>query len=120
MSIELNDLNYSEFIENTDDIVFIDFYSPFCPPCQEVLGILEVLTNYYRDKEVSICKVDVTQNPKLAQKYRVASVPLCVVIGKDKMVKSAEMGARADDVYFGMIDAQLKKKKSFFKKIFGL
>jgi len=44
----------------------------------------------------------------------VRSVSLTVVVGKDKMVKKAEVGLLNIDGYFKMIDKALGKNKGFF------
>ena len=49
----------------------------------------------------------------------VRSVPLIVLIGKNKMVKRAEVGLLAIDGYFKMIDKEIGKGKGFFSKLFG-
>jgi len=66
MLIDLNDSNYSSHVESFDGPIFIDFYSPTCGPCQEVLAQLPHLDNYFKD-EAMIAKVNVTENPKLAK-----------------------------------------------------
>jgi len=117
--LELTDSNYTEFIENTQSLVFIDFYSNTCPPCQTLLTYLPNLAEHYKDKNVVIAKVNSAHNPKLSNKFMVRSVPLTVVIGKDKMVKKAEVGLLAIDGYFKMIDKELGSNKGFFSKLFG-
>jgi len=117
MIIELNDNNYSEFIEHTDLPVFIDFYSPSCGPCQEVLQLLPQLEEYFKDTAV-ISKVNITQNPRLAQKYEINSVPFCVSIGKkDKIVKDYELGAASMQRYINML--KKAQGKGFFSRMFG-
>ncbi len=116
---ELTDGSYPSFIESTENVVFIDFYSDTCPPCQTLLTFLPTLAEHYKEEAVTIAKVNVGNNPKLAAKFMVRSVPLTVVIGKDKMVKKAEVGLLAIDGYFKMIDKELGKGKGFFGKLFG-
>ncbi len=116
--LELSDQNYTEFMENTNAIVFIDFYSDTCPPCQTLLSYLPNLAEHYTGKEVVIAKVNSAYNPKLSQKFMVRSVPLTVVIGKDKMVKKAEVGLLSLEKYFKMIDKELSSDKGFFAKFF--
>ena len=115
---ELNDKNYTDFIENTDAVVFIDFYSDTCPPCQTLLSYLPNLVEHFKDKEVIIAKVNAANNPKLSKKFMVRSVPLTVVIGKDKMAKRAEVGLLSMDAYIKMIEKALGKG-GFFAKLFG-
>ena len=116
--VELNDLNYTDFMENTDAVVFIDFYSDTCPPCQTLLTYLPNLVEHYKDDKVVIAKVNSSYNPKLITKFMVKSLPLTVLIGKDKMVKRAEVGLLSMSSYFKMIDKELKRGKGFFAKFF--
>jgi len=117
--LELSDANYSSFMETTDAVVFIDFYSDTCPPCQTLLSYLPNLAQHYKEKNVVIAKVNSAYNPKLASKFMVRSVPLTVVIGKDKMVKKAEVGLLTLDAYFKMIDKEIGQSKGFFARIFS-
>ena len=117
MIIELTDEAYSQLVESSDKAIFIDFYSPMCGPCQEVLANLPHLDSYFNDEAI-IAKVDVTQNPRLAKKYEIGSVPFCVSIGaKDKMVKDYEVGAASVDRYIRMV--KKAQGKSFFSRLFG-
>jgi len=121
MIYDLTDANYSEFVQTTEQVIFIDFYTQSCPSCVALMPILDVLDNNFSD-QAKICRVDANKNPKLAQKYAIRSVPVCVVIGKDKMVKEAELGANSVEHYFGMIERALGKKSAvsnFFGKLFG-
>ncbi|RLA77253.1 MAG: thiol reductase thioredoxin [Epsilonproteobacteria bacterium] len=117
--LELSDSSYSAFIESFDGVVFIDFYSDTCPPCQTLLTYLPLLVEHYKNDKVAIAKVNAAYNPKLSNKFMVRSVPLTVLIGKDKMVKKAEVGLLGVDGYFNMIDKELNQKKGFFSKFFG-
>ncbi len=114
--IELTDDNYTAHVEAYEGPIFIDFYSPMCGPCQEVLAQLPHLENYFKENAM-IAKVNVTQNPKLAKKYEISSVPFCVSIGKDKMVKDYELGAASVDRYVRMV--QKAEGKGFFARLFG-
>ncbi len=117
MIIELTDEAYSQLVESSDKAIFIDFYSPMCGPCQELLGQLPHVDNYFKDEAI-IAKVDVTQNPRLAKKYEISSVPFCVTIGaKDKMVKDYEVGAISVDRCIGMV--KKAQGKGFFSRLFG-
>ena len=117
MIIELSDESYSHFIETSEKPIFIDFYSPSCGPCQELLTQLPHLDNYFKDEAI-IAKVDITQNPRLAQKYEISSVPFCVSISaKEKIVKDFELGAASVDRYIRMI--KRAQGKGLFSRLFG-
>jgi len=117
--LELTDINYTSFMEQTDCVVFIDFYSDTCPPCQTLLTYLPNLAQHYSDEKVVIAKVNSAHNPKLSNKFMVRSVPLTVVIGEDKMVKKADVGLSSLNSYFKMIDNEIGKPKGFFSGLFG-
>ncbi len=113
---ELSDENYVDVVQEHNGTIFIDFYSPMCGPCQELLSILPRLKNSV-DNDVLVAKVDVNQNPKLAKKYEISSVPFCVSIGKDKMVKDYELGSSNVERYISMI--KKAQGKNFFQRLFS-
>ena len=117
--LELTDTTYPDFIQETSSTVFIDFYSPTCGPCQTLMSYLPKIAQNYKEDDIVIAKVNVANNPKLAKKFMVQSVPLTIIVGNDKMVKSAEIGLRGIDRYFKMIDKELGKSRGFFSKLFG-
>jgi thioredoxin 1 len=118
MIIEISDENYVQIVEGLDKPLFIDFYSPMCGPCQEVLQLLPHLDNYFKERAI-IAKVNVTQNPKLAQKYEISSVPFCVSIdAMKKEVKDYELGGGSADRYIRMIE-KAEGKKGFFSRLFS-
>jgi len=117
--IELKDSNYVAFMEKTDAVVFIDFYSDTCVPCQTLMTYLPNIAEHYTNEDVVIAKVNSAKNSKLSAKFMVRSVPLTVVIGKDKMVKKAEVGLLGINAYYKMIDKELKNGKGFLSRFFN-
>lgn len=117
--LELTDKTYPSFIEDTKKVVFIDFYSETCAPCQSLLTMLPMIAEHYQDEDVVIAKVNSELNPKLSAKFMVKSVPLTLVIGQDKMVKKADVGLKTIDAYVKMIDKALGKDLGLFARLFG-
>lgn len=117
--LELTDKTYTSFMEETESVVFIDFYSETCPPCQTLLSYLPNLAEHFKDEDAVIAKVNAAYNPKLSKKFMVQSVPLTVVIGKDKIVKRAEVGLLSIDGYIKMINKEIGKSRGFFSRVFG-
>lgn len=61
--------------------VLVDFWATWCPPCKAIAPSLEELAQEYGEK-LQIVKVDIDQNPQLAQRYGVRSIPtLKVFVG---------------------------------------
>ena len=116
MVLDLTDTNYTQTIEQNNKAIFIDFYSPTCGPCQELLPRLPHLAEHFGD-DALVCKCDATRNPKLSQKYEIRGVPFCVAIGTDKMIKDYELGAPSMNRLISMV--QKAQGKGFFARLFG-
>lgn len=74
---------------NSDKPVLIDFWATWCGPCQMQGPIIDDIANELSD--VKVCKVNVDENPDLAKKYRVMSIPNLVVI-ENGVLKTQEVG----------------------------
>ena len=62
----------SRVLENTNPVI-VDFYAPWCGPCQMMLPVVEELAGEQSDVEV--IKVNIDETPELAQEYGVMGVP---------------------------------------------
>ena len=89
---EVNDLNFNEEITNSDSIVVVDFWAPWCGPCKMLTPVIEELAKEM-GKEVKFAKVNVDENPVISSKYRVSSIPTVVIFNKDT-VKETMVGFR--------------------------
>lgn len=76
----------SEVLENSG-VVVVDFYADWCAPCKMLAPILEEVQEEL--PEVKIVKVNVDENPSIANKYRIASIPTVKIFkaGEDKETK---------------------------------
>ena len=89
---EVNDKNFNEEIGNSDSIVVVDFWAPWCGPCKMLSPVIEELAKEM-GKEVKFAKVNVDENPMISSKYRIASIPTVMVFSKDT-VKETMVGFR--------------------------
>ncbi|HEY5588476.1 MAG TPA: thioredoxin [Candidatus Paceibacterota bacterium] len=92
---EVNDKNFNEEIANSDSIVVVDFWAPWCGPCRMLSPVIEELAKEMgkEGKEVKFAKVNVDENPMISSKYRIASIPTVMVFKKDA-VKETMVGFR--------------------------
>ena len=65
--------------------VVVDFWAPWCAPCRAIAPMLEELAATYAGK-VKVAKVNVDEEPELAQVFRVTGIPTLAAIRGTKVV----------------------------------
>ena len=66
--------------------VLVDFWAPWCPPCRAIAPSLEEISVELEGK-LHVIKVDIDQNPELAQRFGVRSIPTLKVFVHGKVAK---------------------------------
>lgn len=78
--------NYTQEVENSNIPILVDFWAPWCGPCRAVAPILEQLAAKYSGK-IKIGKVNVDEEPALASKFRVMSIPTLILFKNGHVVQ---------------------------------
>jgi len=89
--INININNFREEVMNSDKPVFLDFWAPWCGPCRMVAPIVEEIAEERVD--IKVGKVNVDEEPELARRFGIMSIPTLIVI-KDGNVVRQSMGAK--------------------------
>lgn len=84
-------------------IQVIDFYATWCGPCRKLSPIIEKMEKKYAGK-INFSKIDIDENPTLAEKYGVSAIPTLVYIKGDTVVDTT-VGLLSEDE----LDAKLSK-----------
>jgi thioredoxin 1 len=83
----------------------VDFSAAWCSPCRSIAPVIEGLANDYANR-VTVATVDIDDNPRLAARYGVRSVPT-VMLFAGGGVKRVFVGARSAQEYRAGIDELL-------------
>ena len=86
--------NFEAEVLNSDKPVLLDFFATWCGPCRMVGPILEEIAQ--ENENIKVCKIDVDQDPELANRFKVSSIPLLVVMQDGNVVNQA-LGAKPKD-----------------------
>ena len=77
--IQITEDNFDEIVMKSEKPVLIDFYADWCGPCKMLSPIVEQISEEYADTYL-VGKVNVDEQPGLALKYQVMSIPMLVTM----------------------------------------
>ena len=92
--------NFGNEVMLSEKPVLIDFSATWCGPCKMIAPIVDKIAA--ENSQYKVCKVDVDDEPELAQAFGVSSIPMLVVI-KNGKVTSQAVGLRPEEAILDML-----------------
>ena len=99
-TIHLTEQSFDEALTANQGLMMVDFWAEWCGPCKAIAPVLEDLARESAGT-ITLAKVNVDENPGLAARYGIRSIPTILFVKQGKV---------ADQVIGAVPKTQLKKK----------
>ena len=99
-AININKNNFQNEVMNSDQPILLDFWAPWCAPCRMVAPTVEEIASERVD--IKVGKINVDEQPELANKFGIMSIPTLVVMKNGKIVQRVS-GVRPKNTILEML-----------------
>ena len=99
-AININKNNFQNEVMNSDKTVLLDFWASWCAPCRMVVPIIEEIAGERPD--IKVGKINVDEQPELASRFSIMSIPTLVVMKNGKIVQQVS-GVRPKNAILEML-----------------
>ena len=99
-TLTLTKTNFQTEVLNSEGTILIDFWAPWCGPCRMVSPVVDEVAEEM--DTVKVGKVNVDEQPELAAKFNVMSIPTLIVM-KNGRINSASVGVKSKKQILEMI-----------------
>ena len=86
-TVDVTDTTFRSDVLGSDKTVVVDFWAEWCGPCKMVAPVLEEIAAENAAK-ITVAKVNIDENPEIARRYQIMSIPTMSVFAKGEVVKS--------------------------------
>jgi thioredoxin len=97
MAVKKQFTSFEEMLQGAEVPLLVDFYAPWCGPCQMMGPVLEQVGAQLKDR-IQVVKINTDKYPDLASKHRITSLPTLVVFRNGQPVDRIEGLVRAEQL----------------------
>ena len=102
---ELTDENWDREVLQAPGTVLVDFWASWCPPCRMIAPSIDALGAEFQGR-AKVGKLNVDENPRVAERYRISSIPTLLVFRSGQLVEQ-RVGALPKPEIASLIERQL-------------
>jgi thioredoxin 1 len=84
-TLHLTEQTFDERLSVHEGVLMVDFWAEWCGPCRAIAPVLEALAQESAGR-VTLAKVNVDENPGLAARYGIRSIPTVLLVKEGKVV----------------------------------
>jgi thioredoxin 1 len=99
------DANFKAEVEDAAVPVLVDFWAPWCGPCRALTPVIEELSSEY-DGRVKVLKLNTDENPEVATKLGIRSIPTVLLFSKGQVVEQT-VGAMPKRHFVDMLEKHI-------------
>ena len=103
--VHTNDGDFEKDVLRSDKAALVDFWAEWCGPCKMIAPLLDEAASDYADR-MSVVKLNVDENPNIAQKFGIRSIPTLILF-KDGAVQAQKLGAMSKSQLTEFLDSNL-------------
>ena len=98
--INITNSNFEQEVINSDRPVLVDFWASWCGPCRMLSPIVDEIAAERSD--IKVCKINVDEQPELANQYQIMTIPTLIVFKNGQIVNQTS-GARPKNQILAML-----------------
>jgi thioredoxin 1 len=87
MEIQVNDDNFQKEVLESEGLVLVDFWAPWCMPCRMLAPTIEEIANEMEGK-VKVCKMNVDESIQYPQQYGILGIPTIILFKNGQVVET--------------------------------